>query len=352
METYKPLTKDENGASLDTKSTTGGCQFLGSRLISWQCKKQTVVANSTTEAEYIAASHCCGQVLWIQYQMMDYGYNFMHHFIRDSYEKKLIEMVKIHTDNNVADLFTKAFDKKQKLRMKQRKEAKVSHDELEDEDHIPAPFSDLLPSGRRVKSPMEKDSLGAQEDASKHGRMIEKIDQNAEIALDDETQGKTNDDEMFGVDDPAREEVVMDTTTGEQEEQIIEDISTTELVATAGEVVTTTVKDSAAPTTDILKKKDQMRINEEYARKLQEKEQEEARLSRAQQDEEANNFWDNIQAMIDANRLLAERLQARKREEFSEGQKARLLFELTEKRKKHFATLRAQEKRNKPPTKN
>ncbi|GJS08208.1 putative ribonuclease H-like domain-containing protein, partial [Tanacetum coccineum] len=54
---------DYAGASLDRKSTTGGCQFLGSRLIFWQCKKQTVVANSTTEAEYIAASHCCGQVL-------------------------------------------------------------------------------------------------------------------------------------------------------------------------------------------------------------------------------------------------------------------------------------------------
>nr|GEW57612.1 hypothetical protein [Tanacetum cinerariifolium] len=51
---------DYAGASLDRKSTTGGCQFLGSRLISWQCKKQTIVANSTTEAEYIAASNCYG----------------------------------------------------------------------------------------------------------------------------------------------------------------------------------------------------------------------------------------------------------------------------------------------------
>ncbi|GKC48879.1 putative ribonuclease H-like domain-containing protein, partial [Tanacetum coccineum] len=51
---------DYAGASLDKKSTIGGCQFLGSRLISWQCKKQTVVANSTTEAEYVAASSCCG----------------------------------------------------------------------------------------------------------------------------------------------------------------------------------------------------------------------------------------------------------------------------------------------------
>ncbi|GKE59605.1 uncharacterized mitochondrial protein-like protein, partial [Tanacetum coccineum] len=47
---------DYAGASLDRKSTTGGCQFLEYRLISWQCKKQTMVANSTTEDEYVAAS--------------------------------------------------------------------------------------------------------------------------------------------------------------------------------------------------------------------------------------------------------------------------------------------------------
>ncbi|GJS38139.1 putative ribonuclease H-like domain-containing protein [Tanacetum coccineum] len=52
---------DYAGASLDRKSTTRGCQFLGCRLISWQCKKYTMVANSKTEAEYIAASNCCGQ---------------------------------------------------------------------------------------------------------------------------------------------------------------------------------------------------------------------------------------------------------------------------------------------------
>ncbi|GJZ28421.1 putative ribonuclease H-like domain-containing protein [Tanacetum coccineum] len=51
---------DYTGASLDRKSTTSGCQFLGRRLISWQCKKQTIVANSTTEAEYVAVAHCCG----------------------------------------------------------------------------------------------------------------------------------------------------------------------------------------------------------------------------------------------------------------------------------------------------
>ncbi|GKB54178.1 putative ribonuclease H-like domain-containing protein [Tanacetum coccineum] len=51
---------DYAGASLHRKSTIGGFQFLSKRLISWQCKKQTIVANSTTEAEYVAASNCCG----------------------------------------------------------------------------------------------------------------------------------------------------------------------------------------------------------------------------------------------------------------------------------------------------
>ncbi|GKA41229.1 putative ribonuclease H-like domain-containing protein [Tanacetum coccineum] len=92
---------DYAGASLDRKSTTGGCQILGCRLISWQCKKQTIVANSTTDAEYIAASNCHGQTKHIEIR---------HHFIKDSNEKKLIQMIKIYIDQNVADLLTKAFD--------------------------------------------------------------------------------------------------------------------------------------------------------------------------------------------------------------------------------------------------
>ncbi|GKD12342.1 hypothetical protein Tco_1196749, partial [Tanacetum coccineum] len=69
LESYSD--SDYAGANLDRKSTTGGCQFLGRRLISWQCKKKTIVATSTTEAEYIAAASCRGQVLWIQNQMLD-----------------------------------------------------------------------------------------------------------------------------------------------------------------------------------------------------------------------------------------------------------------------------------------
>ncbi|KAJ9544511.1 hypothetical protein OSB04_024218 [Centaurea solstitialis] len=69
---------DYGGANMDRKSTTGGCQFLGSRLVSWQCKKQTSVSTSTAEAEYIAAASCCSQVLWIQNQMLDYGLTFLN----------------------------------------------------------------------------------------------------------------------------------------------------------------------------------------------------------------------------------------------------------------------------------
>ncbi|KAI3665305.1 hypothetical protein L6452_43929 [Arctium lappa] len=131
---------DLGGANLDRKSTSGGCQFLGARLVSWQCKKQTIISTSTTETEYIAAASCCSQVLWIPNQMLDYGMTFLHtpifidknsaisivnnpvkhsktkhieikyHFIRDCNEKKLIQVVKLHTSNQFADLFTKAFD--------------------------------------------------------------------------------------------------------------------------------------------------------------------------------------------------------------------------------------------------
>nr|GEY93003.1 hypothetical protein [Tanacetum cinerariifolium] len=108
------------GARLDKKSTSRGCQFLGCRLISWQCKKQTVVATSTTEAEYVAAASCYGQckkqtvvatstteaeyvaaascygqVLWIQNQLLDYGLTFAgeaHHiWLSLILDKKMIK---------------------------------------------------------------------------------------------------------------------------------------------------------------------------------------------------------------------------------------------------------------------
>ncbi|GKC44065.1 hypothetical protein Tco_1061787 [Tanacetum coccineum] len=104
------------------------------------CAKKGIQREYSTEAEYVAAASCCGQVLWMQNQLFDYGFNFMntdihidnesticimknpvfhsktkhiqirHHFIRDCYDQRLINVVKVHTDDNVADLLTKGFD--------------------------------------------------------------------------------------------------------------------------------------------------------------------------------------------------------------------------------------------------
>ncbi|GJT03888.1 hypothetical protein Tco_0838350 [Tanacetum coccineum] len=106
-----------------------------------------------------------------------------------------------------------------------------------------------------------------------------------------------------------------------------------------------------------IKKKDKSRLDKELAFKLQAEEEEEARLARekAKKEQEANvaliEEWNDIQAKIEADHLLAERLQAREQEELTIKERNKLFQQLLEKRRKHFAAKRAEEKRNTPPTK-
>jgi hypothetical protein len=133
---------DYAGCKVDRKSTSGMCQFLGRSLVSWSSKKQTSVALSTAEAEYVAAGQCCAQLLWMRQTLRDFGYNLSkvpllcynesaicmadnpvehsrtkhidirHHFLRDHQQKGDIEVFYISIENQLADIFTKPLDEK------------------------------------------------------------------------------------------------------------------------------------------------------------------------------------------------------------------------------------------------
>ncbi|KAF7119794.1 hypothetical protein RHSIM_Rhsim13G0158900 [Rhododendron simsii] len=128
---------DFAGCSIDRKSTSGTCQFLGHSLVSWFSKKQHSVALSTAEAEYVAVGSCCAQILWMKQQLEDFGLFFdhipikcdntsainltknpiqhsrtkhidiRHHFIRDHVQRGDVVIDFVRTDNQLADIFTK-----------------------------------------------------------------------------------------------------------------------------------------------------------------------------------------------------------------------------------------------------
>ncbi|GJT38492.1 retrovirus-related pol polyprotein from transposon TNT 1-94 [Tanacetum coccineum] len=129
---------DHAGCQDTRRSTSGSAQFLGDKLVSWSSKKQKSTAISTTEAEYIAMSGCCAQILWMRSQLTDYGFAFnniplycdnksaialccnnvqhsrskhidiRHHFIREQVENGVVELYFVTMDYQLADIFTKA----------------------------------------------------------------------------------------------------------------------------------------------------------------------------------------------------------------------------------------------------
>nr|GEW77814.1 zinc finger, CCHC-type [Tanacetum cinerariifolium] len=216
---------------VDRKSTSSICTFMGCCLTSWFSKKQTTLAISTTKAEYVSAGKACQQALWMKQAFIDYdvrlddvhimriGAGFFG-VITPLFDTMMVQcpadigdrLVETHQTPIVDQPLTSKPQKKQKPRSKQRNEEEVSNDESEDKDHVPSPSSDLLPSG---------------EDSFILNELMVFCTSLQEHVLDlQEAKGRTNDDEMFGVNYHAGEEVVMETTIG--------------------------VKDSGAPTTDVI----------------------------------------------------------------------------------------------------
>nr|GEV43008.1 hypothetical protein [Tanacetum cinerariifolium] len=208
-----------------------------------------------------------------------------------------IFVISSHTKKVFANMRRKGKDfsrKKQKSRRKQRKGIEVSSpsSEIPNEEGVPKTSNDPLASeaktaqakeiaslnkrvkkleqkrksrtsglkrfrkvgsARRVES-STKASLGDHEDASKQERMIDKIDQDVEITLVDDTQGRMNEGDMFGVNDLDGDEVVVDVSASKKVEQSVKvvekEVSTADLVTTTGEVVTTAgIKVNTAATT-------------------------------------------------------------------------------------------------------
>ncbi|GJS69256.1 hypothetical protein Tco_0702097 [Tanacetum coccineum] len=133
---------DHAGCQDTKRSTSGSMQLLGERLVSWSSKRQKSAAISSTEAEYIALSGCCAQVLWMRSQLTDYGLGFnkipmycdnksaialccsnvqhsrskhidiRFHFLKEQVENGVVELYFVNTEYQLADIFTKALAEK------------------------------------------------------------------------------------------------------------------------------------------------------------------------------------------------------------------------------------------------
>nr|GEU34372.1 putative reverse transcriptase domain-containing protein [Tanacetum cinerariifolium] len=94
---------DHAGCQNTRQSTSESVQFLRDKLVSWSSKKQKSTAISSMEAEYIALSGCCAQILWTRSQLTEYGLKF--HNI-PLYCDKVVKLYFVRTVYQLADIFT------------------------------------------------------------------------------------------------------------------------------------------------------------------------------------------------------------------------------------------------------
>ncbi|GJQ95302.1 hypothetical protein Tco_0006441 [Tanacetum coccineum] len=214
-------------------------------------------------------------------------------------------------------------------------------------------------SSRRVES-SEEEGLG-EEDASKQGR-ISDIDDDAGITL--VSTHFDGDIDMFGVHDLDGDEVVVESEARAGEKRNVKEVvvvidtantipvsaaTTTTIVITDDEITlakTLAKLKSAKPPTQATSTRPKVKVQD----KVEEEKEERLAREKAQQVEEAKIAWDDVQAKIDADYQLAQRLQAQEQDELTDEEKARLFIQFFEQRRKYFAAKRAEEKMNKQPT--
>ncbi|GJW07049.1 putative ribonuclease H-like domain-containing protein [Tanacetum coccineum] len=285
---------DYAGASLDRKSTTGSCQFLGKRLISWQCKKQTIVANSTTEVEYVAAANCCGQSARNKEFSLDSGHFYLmfdqlcsHCFPWSSSE---------YISDDADILFNDEYN-------------------LSTMIHLPGGYTPGSDEGRLKL----KELMAICTKLSKQVLDLEKEKDAQAVEYSLKLKAKSEGVSIKDVEDSPRP---------------IRSITTLQLLP----IIDPKDKGKGVLVEEELEKP------EKAATKRKGQKQEEA--TSAALDEE----FDETQARIDDDHELAVRLIHEEQEKYTIEERARLLAEFFERRKKQLAAERAKAIRNKPPT--
>ncbi|GJS88179.1 putative reverse transcriptase, RNA-dependent DNA polymerase [Tanacetum coccineum] len=269
-----------------------------------------------------------------------------HYFIRDSNEKKLIQMIKIHTDQNVADLLTKAFDvgRFQYLIAKADDAIQVSIVGL---TYYCTAGALLSTAGKLVTSIVVEDVITRLMDSSE-GKNMQKR------AADLGRTGKNDDNLLFDTGVLDGQEVMAD-----KDVSTADPVTTANVEVTTSSATTTTVDDTRLRAKGIVFHDQEEQnllitiVSSSQPSQVKDKvEEEEERL--VKEKNEANialtEEWDNVQAMIDADYQMAKQLQLEEQEQLTIKEKSKLFIQLLEARKKHFTALRAREKRNKPPT--